>query len=93
MKLEQAEALLAIDRRAAAVALAEASELATGLYGRSEPLDDFLRRARKQSLALVPADEVGPVVEEFRRCCGLARVHVASGRSDIRRALGCARRR
>jgi hypothetical protein len=66
VKLEQAEALLAIDRRAAAVALAEASELAAGLYGRSEPLDEFLRRARKQSLALVPAEEVGPVVEEFR---------------------------
>ena len=66
VKLEQAEALLAIDRRAAAVALAEASELAAGLYGRSEPMDDFLRRARKQSLSLVPADEVGPVVEEFR---------------------------
>jgi hypothetical protein len=66
VKLEQAEALLAIDRRAAAVALAEASELAAGLYGRSEPLDDFLRRARKQSLALVAAEEVGPVVEEFR---------------------------
>jgi hypothetical protein len=66
VKLEQAEALLAIDRRAAAVALAEAAELASGLYGRSEPLDDFLRRARKQSLALVAAEEVGPVVEEFR---------------------------
>ncbi len=66
VKLEQAEALLVIDRRAAAVALAEAAELAAGLYGRSEPLDDFLRRARKQSLALVPTDEVGPVVEEFR---------------------------
>ena len=66
VKLEQAEALLVIDRRAAAVALAEAAELAAGLYGRSEPLDDFLRRARKQSLALVPTEEVGPVVEEFR---------------------------
>ena len=66
VKLEQAEALLAIDRRAAAVALAEAAELAAGLYGRSEPLDDFLRRARKQSLSLVPAEEVGQVVEEFR---------------------------
>ena len=33
---------------------------------RSEPLDEFLRRARKQSLALVPAEEVGPVAEEFR---------------------------
>ena len=66
VKLEQTEALLAIDRRAAAVALAEAAELAAGLYGRSEPLDEFLRRARKQSLALVPAEEVGPVAEEFR---------------------------
>ncbi len=66
VKLEQSEALLAIDRRAAAVALAEAAELAAGLYGRSDPLDDFLRRARKQSLSLVPAEEVGPVVEEFR---------------------------
>ena len=66
VKLEQAEALIAIDRRAAAVALAEAAELAAGLYGRSEPLDDFLRRARKQSLALLPAEEVGPVCEEFR---------------------------
>ncbi len=66
VKLEQAEALLVIDRRAAAVALAEAAELSAGLYGRSEPLDDFLRRARKQSLALVAADGVGPVVEEFR---------------------------
>lgn len=66
VKLEQAEALLAIDRRAAAVALAEAAELAAGLYGRSDALDEFLRRARKRSLALVPAEEVGPVVEEFR---------------------------
>jgi len=66
VKLEQAEALLAIDRRAAAVALAEASELAAGLYGRSDALDDFLRRTRKQSLALVPAGEVGPVCEQFR---------------------------
>ena len=66
VKLEQAEALLSIDRRAAAVALAEAAELAVGLYGRSEALDEFLRRARKQSLALVPAEEVGRVAEEFR---------------------------
>jgi hypothetical protein len=66
VKLEQAEALLSIDRRAAAVALAESAELAAGLYGRSEPLDEFLRRSRKQSLALVPAEEVGPVCEEFR---------------------------
>lgn len=66
VKLEQAETLLGIDRRASAVALAEAAELAAGLYGRSEPLDEFLRRARKQSLALVPTDEVGQVVEEFR---------------------------
>jgi hypothetical protein len=66
VKLEQAEALLAIDRRASAVALAEAAEIAAGLYGRSEALDEFLRRARKRSLALVPAEEVGPVVEEFR---------------------------
>jgi hypothetical protein len=36
------------------------------LYGRSDPLDEFLRRARKQSLALVPAEEVSRVVEEFR---------------------------
>ncbi len=66
VRLEQAEALLAIDRRAAAVALAEAAEVAAGLYGRSDALDEFLRRARKRSLALVPAEEVGPVVEEFR---------------------------
>ena len=66
VKLEQAETLLSIDRRAAAVALAESAELASGLYGRSEPLDEFLRRSRKQSLALVPAEEVGPVCEEFR---------------------------
>lgn len=66
VKLEQGEALLSMDRRAAAVAVAEAAELATGLYGRSEPLDEFLRRSRKQSLALVPAEEVGRVVEEFR---------------------------
>lgn len=66
VRLEQSEALLAIDRRAAAVALAEAAELAAGLYGRSDPLDDFLRRARKQSLSLLPAEEVAPAVEEFR---------------------------
>ncbi|HEY1909071.1 MAG TPA: hypothetical protein VGG91_23715 [Myxococcaceae bacterium] len=66
VKLEQGEALMSMDRRAAAVALSEAAELAAGLYGRSEPLDDFLRRARKQSLSLVPAEEVGRVVEEFR---------------------------
>jgi hypothetical protein len=66
VKLEQAETLLSIDRRAAAVALAESAELAAGLYGRSDPLDEFLRRSRKQSLALVPAEEVGPACEEFR---------------------------
>jgi hypothetical protein len=66
VKLEQAETLLSIDRRAAAVALAESAELAAGLYGRSDPLDEFLRRSRKQSLALVPTEEVGPVCEEFR---------------------------
>ena len=66
VKLEQAETLLSIDRRAAAVALAESAELAAGLYGRSDALDEFLRRSRKQSLALVPAEEVGPVCEEFR---------------------------
>jgi len=66
VKLEQAETLLGIDRRSAAVALAEAVEIAAGLYGRSEPLDDFLRRSRKQSLALVDAESVGRVVEEFR---------------------------
>ncbi|MGZ3481428.1 MAG: hypothetical protein ACXU81_13820, partial [Myxococcaceae bacterium] len=66
VKLEQAEALLATDRRSAAVALAEAVEIAAGLYGRSEPLDDFLRRSRKQSLALVDAESVGRVIEEFR---------------------------
>jgi hypothetical protein len=58
--------MLATDRRSAAVALAEAVEIAAGLYGRSEPLDDFLRRSRKQSLALVDAESVGRVVEEFR---------------------------
>ncbi len=66
VKLEQAESLLAADRRAAAVALAEAAEIAAGLYGRSEPLDDFLRRARKESLAVVAAEEVGRLAEEFR---------------------------
>ncbi|HSP19394.1 MAG TPA: hypothetical protein VLQ79_07770 [Myxococcaceae bacterium] len=66
VKLEQAETLLATDRRSAAVALAEGVEIAAGLYGRSEPLDDFLRRSRKESLALVDAESVGRVVEEFR---------------------------
>ena len=66
VKLEQAETLLGTDRRSAAVALAEAVEIAAGLYGRSEPLDDFLRRSRKQSLALVDAESVGRVIEEFR---------------------------
>lgn len=66
VKLEQAEALLAMDIRAAAVALSEAAELAAGLYGRSEPLDEFLRRARKQSLSLLPPEQVGRAVEEFR---------------------------
>jgi hypothetical protein len=66
VKLEQAEALLAIDRRAAAVALAEAAEIAAGLYGRSEALDEFLRRARKQSLSLIDPGEVDRVVEELR---------------------------
>lgn len=66
VKLEQAEALLEVDRRAAAVVLAEAAEVASGLYGRSEPLDDFLRRARKQSLALIPPADVPRAAEEFR---------------------------
>ena len=66
VKLEQAESLLATDRRAAAMALAEAAEIAAGLYGRSEPLDEFLRRARKESLSLVAAEEVGRLAEEFR---------------------------
>jgi hypothetical protein len=66
VKLEQAEALLAIDRRAAAVALAEAAEIASRLYGRSDALDEFLRRARKQTLALIEPAEVDPVIEELR---------------------------
>ena len=66
VKLEQAETLLGTDRRSAAVALAEGVEIAAGLYGRSDPLDDFLRRSRKQSLALVDAESVGRVVDEFR---------------------------
>ena len=66
VKLEQAEALVAIDRRAAAVALAEAAEIAAGLYGRSEALDEFLRRSRKESLSLIDPGEVARVVEEFR---------------------------
>lgn len=66
VKLEQAESLLETDRRAAAVALAEAAEIAAGLYGRSERLDDFLRRARKQSLALIASDHVPRAAEEFR---------------------------
>ena len=66
VKLEQAESLLLTDRRAAATALAEAAEIAAGLYGRSGPLDDFLRRARKQSLALIAPEEVDRVTEEFR---------------------------
>lgn len=66
VKLEQAEALLGTDRRSAAVALAEAVEIAWGLYGRSEPLDEFLRRSRKESLAVVDAEAVGRAVEEFR---------------------------
>jgi len=66
VKLEQAEALLSIDRRAAAVALAEAAEIASRLYGRSDALDEFLRRARKQTLALIEPDEVGRVIEELR---------------------------
>ena len=64
--LEQAEGLLLTDRRAAATALAEAAEIAAGLYGRSEALDEFLRRARKQSLSLIAPDEVERVTEEFR---------------------------
>ena len=66
VKLEQAEAQIAVDRRAAAVSLAEAGELAAGLYGRSEALDEFLRRARKQSLALLPSEDVDGAVEELR---------------------------
>src|SRR5262249_42627658 len=66
VKLEQAEAQIAVDRRAAAVALAEAGELAAGLYGRSDALDEFLRRARKQSLALLPPEDVDRVLEELR---------------------------
>ena len=66
VKLEQAEALLSIDRRAAAVALAEAAEIASRLYGRSDALDEFLRRARKQTLALIEPDQVARVIEELR---------------------------
>jgi hypothetical protein len=66
VKLEQAESLLLTDRRAAATALAEAAEIAAGLYGRSEPMDEFLRRARKQSLALIAPHDVPGVTEEFR---------------------------
>jgi hypothetical protein len=66
VKLEQAEALLAIDRRAAAVALAEAAEIASRLYGRSDALDEFLRRARKLTLALIEPGDVDRVIEELR---------------------------
>ena len=72
VKLEQAETLLASDRRAAAVALAEAVEIAAGLYGRSEPLDDLLRRARKQSLAAGGRRGGGPAGGGVPRRCSPA---------------------
>ena len=66
VKLEQAESQMATDPSAAAQALAEAAELAIGLYGRSEPLDDYLRRSRKQSLALLAPEDVPRAAEDFR---------------------------
>jgi hypothetical protein len=86
VKLEQAEALLAIDRRAAAVALAEAAELAAGLYGRSDGLDEFLRRARKRSLALVPAEEWDRWSRSSARCWPAFR-----SPSEAAPGVGCAR--
>ncbi len=72
--------------RPAAVALAEAAEIAAGLYGRSEPLDEFLRRARKQSLALLAPRTSRRVVEEFRRCVA----ELCRSPSEPRPGVGCA---
>ena len=68
MKLEQVEAHLREDpaATAAAVALAEAADVAGGLYGRSEQFDEFLRRARRQSFALLAPEDVPRAVEDFR---------------------------
>jgi hypothetical protein len=75
VRLEQAESLIASDPNAAAQALSEAAELAIGLYGRSEPLDDYLRRSRKQSLALLAPEDVARAAEDFRALlAGLALV-------------------
>jgi len=75
VRLEQAESLIASDPNAAAQALSEAAELAIGLYGRSEPLDDYLRRSRKQSLALLAPEDVPRAAEDFRALlAGLALV-------------------
>jgi len=68
VKLEQVEAHLREDpaATAAAVALAEAADVAGGLYGRSEQFDEFLRRARRQSFALLAPEDVPRAVEDFR---------------------------
>lgn len=66
VKLEQAEFLVRNNPVAAAHALAEAAEIAAGLYGRSEPLDDFLRRVRKENLALLADEDVPHAAEDFR---------------------------
>ena len=68
VKLEQVDTHLREDpaAAAAAVALAEAADVAGGLYGRNEPFDEFLRRARKQSFALLAPEDVPRAVEDFR---------------------------
>ncbi|HZH03868.1 MAG TPA: hypothetical protein VEY30_08800, partial [Myxococcaceae bacterium] len=50
VKLEQADQLAEFDADSAAQALTEAVATAQGLYGRSPPLDQFLRRAKKAAM-------------------------------------------
>jgi hypothetical protein len=66
VKLEQAGSLVEKDPGAAALALAEAADLAVGLYGRNEALDEFLRQSRKRSLALLASADLRGAAEDFR---------------------------
>ena len=66
VRLERAAGLVPRDPTAAARALAEAAAAAQSLYGRDAPLDTFLRRARKTSLAQLTGAELRGALEEFQ---------------------------
>lgn len=66
VKLENAEAEWRGSPEQCAALFAEAVRLASDLYGRSPPLDAYLRKARKRDLTLLSPEEVGVEIEAIR---------------------------